>query len=94
MKELLQLLFLKQRRGWLPSCWNKEEEEDYYCKTKKRQNVKCIAIVISKDNKTVADNKADNHCQFVILVGGLLYWTDLLLYIESLDMIIQDVISY
>ena len=51
----------------LPSCWNKEEEADYYCKTKKRQNVKYIAIVISEDNKI------DYHCQSVALVGALCY---------------------
>ena len=52
---------------WLPSCWNKEEEPDYYCKTKKRQNVKCTAIVISEDNKI------DYHCQFVAWIGDLCY---------------------
>ena len=67
MKELLRLLFLKSRRGWLPSCWNKEEEADYYCKTKKRQHVECTAIVISEDNKI------DYHGQSAALVGGLCY---------------------
>ena len=67
LKELQRLLFLKLRRGWLPSCWKKEEEADYYCKTKKRQNVICTAIVISEDNKI------DYHGQSVALVGGLCY---------------------
>ena len=67
LKELLRLLFLKKRRGWLPSCWNKEEEADYYCKTKKRQHVECTAIVISEDNKI------DCHGQSAALVGGLCY---------------------
>ena len=72
----------------LPSCWNKEEEADYYCKTKKRQNVKYIAIVISEDNKI------DYHCQSVALVGGLWLILNQFTVIESLDMIIQDVINY
>ena len=56
-----------------PSYMCQLHEADYYCKTKKKQNVKCIAIVISEDNKR------DYHCQSVTLVGGLLYWTNLLL---------------
>ena len=72
----------------LPSCWNKEEEADYYCKTKKRQNVKYIAIVISEDNKI------DYHCQSVALVGGLWLILNQFTVIESLDVIIQDVINY
>ena len=58
--------------------------------------VKCIAIVISEDNKTVTDNKTDNKT----IIVNLLFW--LVAYVilnrftitESLEMIIQDVINY
>ena len=51
-------------------------------------HVKCIAIVISEDNKI------DYHCQSVALVGGLWLILNQFTVIESLDVIIQDVINY
>ena len=58
--------------------------------------VKCIAIVISEDNKTVTDNKTDNKTVTVNLLLWLVAYVTLNRFTvtESLDMIIQDVINY
>ena len=68
-----------------PSYMCQLHEADYYCKTKKKQNVKCIAIVISEDNKR------DYHCQSVTLVGGLCYIEPIYYYwITGYDYIRRD----